>query len=191
MDILGPMSWPVEPCRGGNLSCTKLKEGILGEINLTQLPREPSTTESAPLHKGTIECALHIPKRSASSPESINDSAPHTPKLPERALGRRSGPSAHRGTRLDWPWLRPENIKILLLAREARQQDFEGLLWGQWIWRPWPISYQAHGPYRGRRNVRERTKKVYTVRMYCQGQPCPRQIEIAGGESAMSPRAIA
>ena len=138
---------------GGDLPRTKHKEGIPSETNSTQFPREPSTAKSALLHKGANECTPRIPKRSVSSHKSINDSAPHTPKLPERALGRRRGPSAHRGTRLDWPWLRPENIKILLLAREARQQDFEGLLWSQRIWQPRPISYQAQGPRRGERNV--------------------------------------
>ena len=87
----------------GNLPHTKLKEGIPGEINLAQFPREPSTAESVPLHKGAIECAPRIPKRSTSSPKSINDSAPRTPKRQERALDKRRGPGAHRGTRLDQP----------------------------------------------------------------------------------------
>ena len=88
---------------GGNLPCTKLKEGIPGEINLAQFPREPSMAESVPLHKGAIECVPCIPKRSASSPKSINDSAPCTPKRQERALEKRKGPGAPKGTRLDWP----------------------------------------------------------------------------------------
>ena len=93
----------MEAKSGGNLPGTKLKEGIPGEINLAQFPREPSIAESTPLHKGAIECAPHIPKRSASSPESINGSAPRTPKRQERALGKRRGLGALRGTRLDQP----------------------------------------------------------------------------------------
>ena len=87
----------------GNLPHTKLKEGVPSEINSAQFPRELSTAKSAPLHKGAIECTLRIPKRSASSHKSINDSAPHTPKRQERALGRQRGPSAHRGTKLNRP----------------------------------------------------------------------------------------
>ena len=87
----------------GNLPRIKLKEGIPSEINFAQFPREPSTAKSAPLHKGVIKCTLRIPKRSTSSHKSINDSAPRTPKHQERALGRRSGLGAHRGTKLDRP----------------------------------------------------------------------------------------
>ena len=53
-----------------------------------------------------------------------------------------------------------------------------------------PISYQAQGPCRGGRNVRGRTKKVQTARIYCRGQPCPRQAEITEGESVTPPRAV-
>ena len=123
----------------GNLLCTKLKEGIPSGINSAQFPKEPSTAKSVPLHKGAIECILRIPKRSASPHKSINDSAPRTPKCQEHALGRQRGPSAHRGTRLNRPGYRPESIKILLPARGAEQQDFEGLLWGQRIWGFRPI----------------------------------------------------
>ena len=81
----------------------KLKEGMSSEINFAQFPREPSIAKSAPLHKGTIEYTLRIPKQSTSSHKSINDSAPHTPKHQELALGRQRGPSAHRGTKLNRP----------------------------------------------------------------------------------------
>ena len=84
-----------------NLPCTKLKEGVPSEINSAQFPREPSTAKSASLHKGAIECTLRIPKRFASSHKSINDSAPRTSKCQEHALGRRRGPGAHRGTRVN------------------------------------------------------------------------------------------
>ena len=112
---------------------TKLKEEMSSEINFTQFPREPSTAKSTPLHKGTIEYTLCVPKRSASSHKSINDSVPRTLKCQKRTLGRRRGPGAHRGTRLNQPWHRPENIKTLLPVRGVEQQDFEGLLWGQRI----------------------------------------------------------
>ena len=119
-----------------NLPRTKLKEGVPSKINSVQFPREPSTARSTPLHKGAIECTLRIPKRSASSHKSIS-----APKCQECALGRWRGPGAYRGARLNWPWHRPKNIKILLFARGAGQQDFEGLLWGQKIWGLRPISY--------------------------------------------------
>ena len=85
----------------GNSLHTKLKEGMSSEINFAQFPREPSTAKSAPLHKGVIEYTLRIPKRFASSYKGINDSAPRTPKCQEHTLGRRRGPGAHRGTRLN------------------------------------------------------------------------------------------
>ena len=46
-------------------------------------------------------------------------------------MGRRRNPDAHKETRLNRPWCGPENVKILLPIRGARQYDFEGLLWGQ------------------------------------------------------------
>ena len=49
------------------------RRGIPSEINPAQFPREASTAESAPPHKGAIECAPCIPKRSASSHKNIND----------------------------------------------------------------------------------------------------------------------
>ena len=79
----------------GNSPCTKLKEGMSSEINFAQVPREPSTTKSASLHKGVIEYTLRILKQSASSHKSINDSAPRTPKRQERTWGKRRGPGAH------------------------------------------------------------------------------------------------
>ena len=82
---------------------TKLKEGMSSEINFAQFPREPSTVKFAPLHKGAIEYTFCILKQSVSSHKSINDNAPHMPKRQERALSRRRGPGAHRGTRLNQP----------------------------------------------------------------------------------------
>ena len=156
----------------------KLKEGISSKINFAQFPRKPSTAKSAPLHKGAIECTLHIPKRPASSHKSINDNAPRMPKRQERALGRQRGPGAHRGTTLNRPWHGPENIKTLLSVRGAGLQDFEGLLWGRRIWQAQPISYQTHGPCRRGRNVQGRTKRIQTIRIYCRGLPYPRQRKI-------------
>ena len=46
----------------GNSPRTKLKEGMSSEINFAQFPREPSTTKSAPLHKGAIEYTFRILK---------------------------------------------------------------------------------------------------------------------------------
>ena len=109
----------------------KLKEGMSSEINFTQFPKEPSTTKSVPLHKGAIEYTFRIPKWSASSQKSINGNAPRTPKRQERVVGGRRNLSTHRGTRLNQPWYRPENVKIFLPVWGAGQHDFEGLLWGQ------------------------------------------------------------
>ena len=64
------------------------------------------------------------------------------------------------------------------------------LLWGQRIWQPCLISYQARGPCRGGRNVRGQTKKVQTTRRRCRGQSCSRQAEITEGGSGMPPRAV-
>ena len=174
----------------GNSPHTKLKEGMSNEINFAQFLREPSTAKSAPLHKGTIEYTLRISKRFASSPKSINDSAPRMSKPQERTLGRRRGLGAHRGTRLNRLWHRPENIKILLPVRGVEQQDFEGLLWGERIWGPRPISYQAQDPCRGGRNARRRTKGIQTARIYCRRRPCPWQTKITEGESATPPEAV-
>ena len=159
---------------------------MLSEINFAQFPREPSTAKSTPLHKDAIEYTFRIPNRSASSHKSINDSVPRTPKCQEYALSRQKGPGAHRGTRLNWPWYRPENIKILLPVWGAGQQDFDGLLWSQRIWGLQLTSYQAQDPCRGGRNVRGWTKGIQTVRIYCRGRPCPRETKITEGESATS-----
>ena len=48
-------------------------KGFPSKINPAQFPKEPSTAESASPHKGPIECAPHILKRSASSHKNIND----------------------------------------------------------------------------------------------------------------------
>ena len=102
------------------------------KISFAQFPREPSTSKSAPLHKGAIEYTFRIPKRSAyPQKESIDDNAPRTLKRQERAMGRRRNPDTHKETWLNRPWCRPENVKILLPVRGAGQHDFKGLLWGQ------------------------------------------------------------
>ena len=103
-------------------------------MNFAQFLREPSTAKFAPLYKGAIEYTFRISKRSTSSHKSIDDSAPRTPKHQKRALSRRRGPGAHRGTRFNRPWYRPGDIKTLLSVRGDRHQDFEGLLWGWRIW---------------------------------------------------------
>ena len=48
-------------------------------------------------------------------------------------MDRRRNPNTHRETRLNRPLCRPENVKILLPVRGAKQHDFEGLLWGQMV----------------------------------------------------------
>ena len=58
----------------GSSPRTKLKEGMSSEINFTKFPKEPSTAKSTLLHKGAIEYIFRIPKRSALSHKSINDS---------------------------------------------------------------------------------------------------------------------
>ena len=63
-------------------------------------------------------------------------------------------------------------------------------MWGQKIWGLRPISYQAHGPWRGGRNAQGRTKGIQTARIYCQGRPCPRQTKITEGESATPPEIV-
>ena len=55
---------------------------------------------------------------------------------------------------------------------------------------PRSISYRAHGLCRERRNVRGRTKRIQTARIYCRGQLCPRQIKITERESATPPEAV-
>ena len=58
-------------------------------------------------------------------------------------------------TRLDKPVRYPEDIKTFLSVREAGQQDFEGLLWGQRVWGLWPILISSPRP-RPRRVKRPR-----------------------------------
>ena len=54
---------------------------------------------------------------------------------------------ARKKAKLNRPCYRPENVKILLPVRGFEQQDFEGLLWGQRIWVPRPISNnKPNGP---------------------------------------------
>ena len=73
------------------------RKGIPSEINPAQFPREASTAESAPPHKGAIECAPCIPKRSASSHKNINDAhlihrnTGSVPWAGEEALALRGG----------------------------------------------------------------------------------------------------
>ena len=58
-------------------------------------------------------------------------------------------------TRLNKPVRQPEDIKTLLPVRGSEQQVYEGLLWGQRIWVPWPIlTIQPKGPGRGGKRPR-------------------------------------
>ena len=63
-------------------------------------------------------------------------------------------------------------------------------LWGQRIWQPRAISYQAQGPRRGGRNVWGQTKKVQTGRRCCRGQSRSQQTKITEGESGTPPKAV-
>ena len=63
-------------------------------------------------------------------------------------------------------------------------------MWGQKIWGLQSISYQAHGPCRGKRNAQGRTKGIQTARIYCRERPCPRQTKITEGESATLQEAV-
>ena len=66
----GPLRMPyIEGEIWGSLPHTKLKEGMSSKINFAQFPREPSTSKSALLHKGTIEYIFRISKRSVLSPK--------------------------------------------------------------------------------------------------------------------------
>ena len=92
--------------------------------------------------------------------ESIDDDAPRT-------LKQNSG--THRETRLNWLRFRPENVKILLPARGARQHNFERLLWGQKVLevsahsisnpRPTPRRKKCPGTKRRESKLPERTAK--------------------------------
>ena len=55
-------------------------------------------------------------------------------------MNNRRSSGARKKAKLNRPCYRPEDIKILLPVQGSGQQDFEGLLWGQRIWVPWPIS---------------------------------------------------
>ena len=55
-------------------------------------------------------------------------------------MNNRRSSGARKKAKLNRPCYRPEDIKILLPVQGSVQQDFEGLLWGQRIWVPWPIS---------------------------------------------------
>ena len=81
-------------------------------------------------------------------------------------------------------------IKIISIVSHFSYPKGKRLLWGQRIWQPQPISYQAQGPHRGGRNVRGRTKKVQTTRRRCRGQSCSRQTEITDGEGNTPPRTV-
>ena len=63
----------------------------------------------------------------------IRRNARNVPWITEVTLARKKA-------KLNLPCYKPENVKILLPVRDSGQQDFEGLLWGQRIWVPRPIS---------------------------------------------------
>ena len=71
---------------------------------------------------------------------NINGDALRTPKRQERAMDNRRNSGARKKAKLNWPCYRPENVKTLLPVQGFEQQDFEGLLWGQRIWAPQPVS---------------------------------------------------
>ena len=52
---------------------------------------------------------------------------------------RRSS-GVRKKAKLNRPCYKPENVKTLLPVQGSGQQDFKGLLWGQRIWVPRPIS---------------------------------------------------
>ena len=90
--------------------------------------------------------------------KSIDDDTPRTLKRQERAMGSRRNSGTHRETRLNRLRFRPENVKILLLARRAEQHDFEGLLWGQKV-----LQASAHS--------------VPNPRLMPRRKKCPRTVE--------------
>ena len=66
----GPLRVPyIEGEIWGSSPHTKLKERMSSKINFVQFPREPSTSKSAPLHKGAIEYTFCILKQSVLSPK--------------------------------------------------------------------------------------------------------------------------
>ena len=50
--------------------------------------------------------------------------------------------------------------------------------------------YQAQGPRWGVRNARGQMKRAQTSRLYCWGQPYPRQAKIMGEKNTTSPEAV-
>ena len=48
----------------GSSLLTEFKERMSRKMNSTRFPREPSVSKSAPLHKGTIEYASRIDRKS-------------------------------------------------------------------------------------------------------------------------------
>ena len=62
-------------------------------------------------------------------------------------MDNRRSSGTRKKAKLNRPCYRPENVKTLLPIRGFRQQDFEGLLWGQRIWAPRPIlNNKPEGP---------------------------------------------
>ena len=55
-------------------------------------------------------------------------------------MDNRRSSGTRKKAKLNRPCYRPENVKTLLPVQGFGQQDFEGLLWGQRIWVPRPIS---------------------------------------------------
>ena len=55
-------------------------------------------------------------------------------------MDNRRSSGTRKKAKLNRQCYRPENVKTLLPVRGSRQQDFEGLLWGQRIWVLPPIS---------------------------------------------------
>ena len=55
-------------------------------------------------------------------------------------MDNRRSSNARKKAKLNRPCYRPKNVKTLLPVRGSGQQDFKGLLWGQRIWVPRPIS---------------------------------------------------
>ena len=66
----GPLRVPyIEGKIWGSSLLIEFKERMLGKMNFTWFPREPSVSKSASLHKGTIEYAFRISKQSVLSPK--------------------------------------------------------------------------------------------------------------------------
>ena len=86
----------------------------------------------------------------------------------ETCLRKMKRPWCQQRTRLDKPVRGPENIKTLISVRGAKQQDFEGLLWGRKIWQARPVSYQTQGPHQEKGNVRG---WIIKAQGYCEASP--------------------